>query len=178
MWRPRGASWERERRGAHRARTAHPDVVHHLRDLVRGSVRHVVPRRGPTVGSQDDSTVVHARHDRGLFVRGGNGGQSNGVVGGKFAKRRPDLGGNVFLNTGRAGAHPGGHLLHQFGRHAERCGNAVIHRVRLCLSSKPVAGSASTRSGCTRRKSGMTKTTRGRRRRKNAVSRGGRVLCC
>ena len=34
------------------------------------------------------------------------------------------------MNTGRAGAHPGGHLLHQFGRHAERCGNAVIHRVR------------------------------------------------
>ena len=125
--------WGLFARGTHRARTAHPNVVHHLRDLVRGSVRDVVSRRGPAVGSQDDSTVVHARHDRGLLGRRGN--TDGSVERRRGRERRLDLGGNVFFERG-AGAHPGGHLLHQFGRHAERGGNSVIHHVSASPASE------------------------------------------
>ena len=92
--------WGLFARGTHRARTAHPNVVHHLRDLVRGSVRDVVSRRGPAVGSQDDSTVVHARHDRGLLGRRRNTeGSVERVVGGKEGWIWE---GTSFLNGGRA----------------------------------------------------------------------------
>ena len=52
--------------GTHRARPAHPHVVSHARDLVRGSVGDVVARGSSAVSPQDDATLVDARHDGGL----------------------------------------------------------------------------------------------------------------
>ena len=49
--------------GTHRARTAHPHVVSHARDLVRSSVGDVISRGSSAVSPQNHATLVDAGHD-------------------------------------------------------------------------------------------------------------------
>ena len=70
------------RRGVstHRARSAHPHVVRHLRDLVRRTVRHVRARGRSTVRAENHAALVLARHDGRLRSTRRSGAGEGGSV--------------------------------------------------------------------------------------------------